>query len=200
MRLTIVCIGVALAALLAPAAHAADDSGAGAPPGICSTCELQMGIGGTFHYWGTTHSLVIPIVFLFDEDRWWGRWEVGAFRFTGPQRHYDDAFVYHVTFAEPLWGFAVTRRLELLKHRHWELVAGLGGSYKTREDRLSSSLFNFAYEAGVRLTPVEGTSIELMGRHWSNSGLKLPNHGEDFATITFSIYPSLFAHWLGHSQ
>jgi hypothetical protein len=42
--------------------------------------------------------------------------------------------------------------------------------------------------------PKKGMTIELVGRHWSNGGLKLPNHGQDFATLTFSVYPGLFGH------
>jgi hypothetical protein len=191
MRIPYAWIVVALTAAFAvPAARAADVSE------LCATCEFQFGIGATYHYWGTTHSLVIPMIANFDEDRW----EVGAFRFTGPQRFYDTTFSYHITFAEPYWGFSFSRRLELFRHPHWALVAGFGGSYKTQENRLSASLWNFAYQAGVRLTPFRGTAIELVGRHWSNSGLKLPNHGQDFATLTFSIYPSLFMHRVASDQ
>jgi len=173
-----------LAVLMVPTARADDTSS------FCSTCEVQFGIGGTYHYWGTTHSLVIPVTANFDEDRW----ELGAFRFTGPQRFYDTTFKYHITFAEPYWGFSFSRRLELFPHPHWRLLIGLGGSYKTQENRLSASLWNFAEQAGVRLTPVAGTNIDLVGRHFSNGGLKLPNHGQDFATLTVTIFPTLLWH------
>jgi hypothetical protein len=184
MRLSLVRLAVALAALATPAAHAADVSS------FCATCEFQFGLGATYHYWGTTHSLVIPMAVNFDEDRY----EFGAFRFTGQQRFYDSTFNYHVLFAEPYWGFSLSRRLELFPHPHWRLLVGVGASYKTREDTLSSSLWNFAEQVGVRLTPAPSLAIELVGRHWSNAGLKLPNHGQDFATLTFSIYPSLIGH------
>jgi hypothetical protein len=59
---------------------------------------------------------------------------------------------------------------------------------------LVSSYWNFAWQGGLRLTPHPGWSIELIGRHWSNGGLKLPNHGEDFVTLTFSAYPGLIGH------
>ena len=29
-------------------------------------------------------------------------------------------------------------------------------------------------------------------RHWSNGGVKLPNHGQDFATLTFVLDPQWF--------
>jgi hypothetical protein len=191
MKSSFARLAVALAVVATPAARAADTASS-----FCATCELQFGLGGTFHYWGTTHSLVIPMALNFDEDRY----EFGAFRFTGPQRFFDPAFNYHVQFAEPYWGFSLSRRLELFPHPHWRLLIGLGGSYKTREDRLSSSLWNFAEQVGVRLTPVPGTAIELVGRHFSNAGLKLPNHGQDFATLTFSIYPSLIGRRVAGSQ
>jgi hypothetical protein len=181
MRSTFVRIAAAIAVLAMPVARAAETSG------FCSTCEFQFGLGGTYHYWGTTHSLVIPMIVNVDEHRW----ELGAFRFTGPQQYYDASFRFHVRFANPYWGFSLSRRILLFEHPHWALVAGLGASYKTREDTLSASLWNFAYQLGFRLTPTEGVSIEVVGRHWSNSGLKLPNHGEDFATLTFSVYPAL---------
>ena len=49
-------------------------------------------------------------------------------------------------------------------------------------------------EIGLRIKPTQSWTIELTGRHWSNAGLKLPNHGQDFATLTFSVYPGLFGH------
>jgi hypothetical protein len=194
MRLSFARLAVALAAVMVvvvvPAARAADTSS------FCATCEIQFGVGATYHFWGTTHSLVIPMTVNFDEDRY----EFGAFRFTGQQRFFDSTFNAHVLFAEPLWGFSLSRRVELFPHPHWRLLVGFGGSYKTREDRLSSSLWNFAEQVGVRLTPAPSMAIELVGRHFSNAGLKLPNHGEDFATLTFSIYPSLIGHRVASSQ
>ena len=41
----------------------------------------------------------------------------------------------------------------------------------------------------MRIVPTPGTTIELVMRHWSNAGLKLPNHGQDFATLTFTLSP-----------
>jgi Lipid A 3-O-deacylase (PagL) len=182
MRSWCVLLALAWAALAAPQARADD---------FCATCELQLGIGATYHFWGYTHSLVVPVAFNFDHDRW----ELAAFRFASGQ-HYHDSTFYNVDvpFANPYWGASFTRRLELFKRPHWRLFAGLGASYKSREDRLSSSLWNFSEQLGLRITPSPGYTIELVGRHWSNGGLKLPNHGQDFATVMFSVYPGLIGH------
>jgi hypothetical protein len=171
----------ALGALAVPNARAAD---------VCATCELQLGIGHTYHFWGLTHSQVIPVVLNFDRDRW----ELGAFRFPSSQEFFDATFNYHVRFAVPYWGFSLTRRLELFRHPHWRFIVGVGAAYKTKEDTLSASHWNFSEQLGLRITPTPGYAIELVMRHWSNAGLKLPNHGQDFATVTFSVYPGLMGH------
>lgn len=181
LRTGLACV---LAVLGAPATSAADGSS------FWSRCELQTGFGATYHYWGWTHSPVVPIIVTLDDDRW----ELGAFRIPRNQTFYDETFVYQVHFANPYWGFSASRRFELFKHRHWRLLAGIGASYKTEEDTLSSSLWNISEQLGVRITPIPGLHFDLVGRHWSNGGLKLPNHGQDFATLTVSIIPGLLGH------
>jgi hypothetical protein len=171
-------LAAALAALAGPVVRAAD---------FCATCEVQLGLGATYHFWETTHSLVIPVTLDFDKNRW----ELGAFRFPSNQEFFDTTFKGHVRFATPYWGFSFSRRLELFRHPRWRVILGLGASYKTEEDTLSASRWNIAEQVGLRITPKPGFAIELVGRHWSNGGLKLPNHGQDFATLTFTVYPSL---------
>ena len=41
---------------------------------------------------------------------------------------------------------------------------------------------------GVRF-PLPGNRVigELTFRHWSNGGVRLPNHGQDFVTLTVSL-------------
>jgi Lipid A 3-O-deacylase (PagL) len=173
-----VVLAAALAVLAAPGARAAD---------FCATCEVQLGAGFTYHFWQWTHSPVIPVTLDFDRDRW----ELGAFRFTHSQEYYNTTFGANIRFTTPYWGFSLSRRVELFRHPHWRVILGLGASYKTEEDRLSSSYWNIAEQFGVRLTPASGWTIDLLGRHWSNGGLKLPNHGEDFATVTVSVFPGL---------
>ena len=174
-------LAAAVMAWAAPEVRAAD---------FCATCEVQLGLGGTYHWVGWSHGIVAPIVFTFDR----GRWELAAFRFTKGQDFYNSTFGVDVHFADPYWGFSFARRLEFFRYPHWRLFVAVGGSYKTEQDRLSSSWWNFNEEVGLRLTPKKGWAIELAGRHWSNAGLKLPNHGQDFATLTFSVYPGLIGH------
>jgi len=107
---------------------------------------------------------------------------------------FDTTFNGHVRFATPYWGFSFSRRLELFRHPAWRVILGLGASYKTQQNTLSASRWNISEQFGLRFTPKPGYAIELIGRHWSNGGLKLPNHGQDFATLMFTVYPSLFRH------
>jgi hypothetical protein len=79
------------------------------------------------------------------------------------------------------------------------VIVGLGASYKTQENTLSASRWNIAEQLGLRITPKPSFAIELIGRHWSNGGLKLPNHGQDFATLMVTVYPSLLRHGDGRN-
>ena len=116
---------------------------------FCSTCEVQLGLGGTYHWVGWSHGIVAPIIFTFDHDRW----ELGAFRFTKGQDFYDSTFGVDIHFADPYWGFSFARRLELFPQKHWAFFAAAGVSYKTEQDRLSSSWWNFNEEVGLRIKP-----------------------------------------------
>ena len=181
MRSLSVVLAAALAALAVPRSYGMD---------FCSTCEVLVGAGVTYHFWEWSHSPVIPISLDFDHNRW----ELGAFRFTHTQEYFDTAFTYNEHWTNPYWGFSLTRRLELFKHEHWGLILGLGAAYRSEEDRLIASHWNFSELLGVRLQPSPEWKIELIGRHWSNGGLKLPNHGQDFATVMVSVYPGLLGH------
>jgi hypothetical protein len=175
-----------LVALAALDAHAASDS-------VCWNCEIGLGIGGTYHYWGRTSGIVIPLTVTLDKDRW----EIGAFRIATAQHFYNPTFAVDQHLADPYWGFTAVRRLELIRKEHFRLLIGFGVAYKTEENELSASLWNFAEQLGVRYLPVPGMSIELCARHWSNAGLKIPNRGQDLTTLTFAISPDL---WWHHSS
>jgi Lipid A 3-O-deacylase (PagL) len=176
---------VTLALAVLPAPRAAADAVAPDPgPGFCASCELQGGIGGTYHFWNTTHGIVIPGTFDFDDQRY----EIGAFRFATSQSYFSDHFGGVEHNARPYWGLSAARRFSLFTHRHWRFLIGVGGSYKTEEDILSASHWNFDGQLTFRVTPARTWSIELTMRHWSNAGLKLPNHGQDFATLTFTLW------------
>ncbi len=181
MRSWLAVLAAAYAALAAPRLHAGD---------FCSSCEVQVGAGFTYHFWEWTHSAVIPVTLDLDRNRW----EIGLFGFAHSQQYYDTTFGAHVRFANPYWGASLVRRLELFKHPHWRLVVGLGGAYRSEEDRQIAAHWTFAEQVGVRLTPASGWTIELMGRHWSDGGLKLPNHGQDFATLMVTVYPGAIGH------
>ena len=42
---------------------------------LCDSCELQVGLGGTYHFWASTGSLVLPVSVTWDENRY----EFGVF-------------------------------------------------------------------------------------------------------------------------
>ena len=160
----------------------------GCAESFCSRCELQLGIGGTYHYWNTTHGIVVPVTFNFDDDRY----ELAAFRFVNAQSYFSDHFHGVEHNANPYWAFSGARRFSLWRRPHWRLLLGIGGSYKTEEDRLSSSRWNFDEQLTLRLTPARAWAVEISMRHWSDGGLKLPNHGQDFATLTVRVWPGLW--------
>ncbi len=137
MRSGCALLAAAMLALAAPNVRAED---------FCSTCEVQLGLGGTYHWVGWSHGIVAPIIFTFDHDRW----ELGAFRFTKGQDFYDSTFGVDIHFADPYWGFSFARRLELFPQKHWAFFAAAGASYKTEQDRLSSSWWNFNEEVGLQ--------------------------------------------------
>ena len=172
-------VTVALAVLPAPAAVAAEPGSS-----FCSSCELQGGIGGTYHFWNTTHGIVIPATFDFDDQRY----EIGVFRFATSQSYFSDHFRGVEHNARPYWAVSAARRFSLFTHPHWRFLIGVGGSYKTEEDILSASHWNFNEQLTFRVTPARTWSMELTMRHWSDAGLKLPNHGQDFATLTFTLW------------
>jgi hypothetical protein len=165
-----------LAALAAGAAYA-DDPQAPRPD-----WELELGAGTTYHRWGWTGSLVIPVTLVLDADRY----EIGVFRMATSQGFFDPTFRKRLRTADPYWGFSASRRWELRRAR-WRVFVGFGGSYKTEADMLSASKWNFAEQIGLRIRPSALTTVELALRHWSDAGLKLPNRGQDFITLTFAF-------------
>ncbi|TLY76851.1 MAG: hypothetical protein E6K43_00915 [Gammaproteobacteria bacterium] len=44
--------------------------------------------------------------------------------------------------------------------------------------------------AGAALSPARQPRLTM--RHWSNGGIRLPNHGQDFATLTIHLNSGLF--------
>lgn len=175
--------GLAVAALLT--ASMAPAYGAGASGDICNGCVLFLGAGYTYHFWGDTAGFVLPVTLTLDQ----GRYEVGVFRMTSDQTLYEELWGKSRTMARPYWGASLSRRWQLAMRPTWRLFFGFGASYKTEEDLLNATHWNFAEQLGVRLHDVLGKrrDMEFAIRHWSNAGLRCPNRGQDFLTVTIGF-------------
>jgi Lipid A 3-O-deacylase (PagL) len=163
--------------LAAPLAVRADQD-----PTLCGSggCELLVGVGGTYHFWAKTNGIVVPFIFDFG----YGRYELGAFRFTNPQMvEFNETFPPQRA-AGPYWGFSLSRRWRLFGRGSVGMFLGIGLNYKTETDQLNSTHWNFAEQLAVRWRISHAVGMELAIRHWSNAGIKLPNRGQDFATLT----------------
>jgi Lipid A 3-O-deacylase (PagL) len=151
---------------------------------ICSGCEIQTGLGGTYHFWDSTEGLVLPFTLSWHENRY----ELGVFRMASRQMINDNQWL-----ADPYWGVSASRRWRLLERGPVRAFFGFGLSYRSETDVLSATRWNFASQLGVRVRlPRRGTAVELAMRHWSNAGVKEPNHGQDFVTLTFLLDPRSF--------
>ncbi|MDB6088072.1 MAG: hypothetical protein JWN85_856 [Gammaproteobacteria bacterium] len=167
-----------LAALLAPVFAPASNAHAD-EASFWEKSQLQTGIGGTYHFWSATHATVIPVTLVMDDNRY----ELGVFRMADGQRFYDPYIHAQHQTADPYWGASLSRRWQLAGSRSWKLFFGFGVSYKTQENDLSATHWNFASQLGVRVAlKPRRAFLELEIRHWSNAGIRLPNRGQDFAT------------------
>jgi hypothetical protein len=180
------CIKIGLIALLICADCAPRSADA---QSLCGGCEVQIGLGGTYHYWGTTGSLVVPVSVTWSESRY----EIGMFRFTGqqllplPGTHKDR----HM--ANPYWGASLSRRWQIFERGPALGFFGFGLAGRTESDELSATRWDFASQLGLRIRlPSKRAIAELTMRHWSNGGVRLPNHGQDFATLTVRLNSGLF--------
>ena len=156
---------------------------------LCDSCEVQIGLGGTYHYWGTTGSLVLPVTVTWSQDRY----EFGVFRFTTQQLLALPGTHEERHMANPYWGASLSRRWELFERGPVNGFFGFGVAAKTESDTLSVTRWDFASQLGLRFR-VPGNRVigEVAMRHWSNGGIRLPNHGQDFATVTFRLNSGLF--------
>jgi hypothetical protein len=175
----------AIAALLVSASYAPRFATA---QSLCESCELQMGIGETYHFWGTTGGVVLPITLNWSDSRY----ELGLFRLSRRQILYDEHYPNGHLMADPYWGLSLSRRWRIFTRGPVRGFFGFGISAKTESDQLSVTRLNFASQLGVRF-PLPGNRIvgELTFRHWSNGGIRLPNHGQDFVTLTVSLNSGL---------
>jgi hypothetical protein len=155
----------------------------------CASCEVQIGVGGTYHYWATTGSLVLPVTVTWDE----GRYEFGVFRFTNTQLIPVPGTHRDRLMANPYWGVSLSRRWQIFERGPVKGFFGFGLAGRSESDELSSTRWDFASQLGLRFRlPGDRVIGEVTIRHWSNGGIKLPNHGQDFATLTFRLNSGLF--------
>lgn len=156
---------------------------------LCESCEVQVGLGGTYHYWGTTGSLVLPLSVTWSDNRY----ELGAFRFTDQQLLPFPGTHRQRLMANPYWGASLSRRWQLFERGAVRGFFGFGLAGRTEADVLSTTRWDFASQLGVRIRlPGSRVVAEITIRHWSNGGIRLPNHGQDFATVTVRLNSGLF--------
>ena len=156
---------------------------------LCESCEVQLGLGSTYHFWGSTGGVVVPLTLQWSE----GRYELGVFRVTTQQVLYDNTYRGGRLMANPYWAVSVSRRWQLIETGPAGVFFGFGIMAKTESDQLSSTRLDFASQLGVRFRlPGNHAVAELTMRHWSNAGIRLPNHGQDFATLTVRMNTTNF--------
>ena len=150
---------------------------------------MQIGVGGTYHFWGSTGGVVLPV-----SVKWgYGRYELGLFRMSTRQTLYDANYREGRVMAHPYWGLSLSRRWRLLERGPISAFCGFGVSAKNESDQLSITRLDFASQLGLRFRlPGNRVVAELAVRHWSNGGIRLPNHGQDFATLTVRLNSGLF--------
>ncbi|HVW68624.1 MAG TPA: acyloxyacyl hydrolase [Steroidobacteraceae bacterium] len=147
----------------------------------CPLCQLFVGIGGTYQFWGWSDGIVVPFTLELNESRW----EVGGFRMARRQIAMGYGPPDKVA-AEPYWAASVMRRWQFL-HRPWgRLYFGFGAVYRTETDYLDPTRWDFAYLLAARFD-VEAGLLEVAVRHWSDAWIKQPNRGQDFVTVSVSF-------------
>jgi hypothetical protein len=147
---------------------------------ICRGCEVHLGVGGTYHSFDATGGMVIPMTVSWDR----GRWEFGVFHF-GEQTSDDNAENVERLVARPYWGASLSRRFQFFERGPLRAIFGFGVSYRTEQDVLSATHWNFSSQLGLRFqSPNFPAIFELSARHWSNGGVRTPNRGQDFTILT----------------
>ena len=179
----IVWLGIVLATVGAGAARSSEAQS------ICESCELQAGLGATYHFWGPTGGVVLPVTVNWSDNRY----ELGLFRVASTQLLEDHTYREARVMADPYWGMSLSRRWRFIERGPVSGFVGLGLAAKTESDQLSATRLDFAEQVGVRFRlPGDRVVGELTVRHWSNAGIRLPNHGQDFATLTLRLNTRLF--------
>jgi hypothetical protein len=146
-------------------------------------------MGGTYHFWASTGSLVLPVSVIWDENRY----EFGIFRFTTQQLLRLPGTGDARPLANPYWGTSLSPRWQLFDVGAVQGYCGFGLALRTESDVLSASKWDFASQVGFRFHMIGDRALgEVTMRHRSNGGIELPNHGQDFATVTIRIKSRLF--------
>lgn len=147
---------------------------------ICRSCEFHLGVGGTYHSFDATGGVVIPMTVSWDRSRW----EFGLFHFGEQSSNDNDEKVDRVV-ARPYWGASLSRRFQFFERGPLRAIFGFGVSYRTEQDILSATHWNFSSQLGLRFqSPNFPAIFELSARHWSNGGVRTPNRGQDFTILT----------------
>jgi Lipid A 3-O-deacylase (PagL) len=156
---------------------------------FCGSCEVQVGLGGTYHYWGATGGVVLPVSVSWSEYRY----ELVFLRVTTQQLLHEPGSRNERLMADPYWGISLSRRWQIFDGGPVRGFVGFGLAGKTESDALSVTRWDFASQLGLRFRLPGSRAIgELTMRHWSNGGIRLPNHGQDFATLTIRLDSRLF--------
>ena len=156
---------------------------------ICESCEVQLGLGGTYHFWGPTGGLVLAATMNWDASRY----ELGVFRVARAQVLRDHAYPDGHLMADPYWGVSLSRRWQVFEKGPVKGFVGFGLALKTESDQLSATRWDFAEQLGLRFRiPGKVAVGELTVRHWSNAGIRLPNHGQDFVALTIRLNSGRF--------
>ena len=78
----------------------------GSAQSLCESCEVQIGIGDTYHFWGTTGGVVLPVTLNWSD----GRYELGLFRVSTRQILYDARSPHGRLMADLYWALSLSRR------------------------------------------------------------------------------------------
>src|SRR6202140_5984345 len=73
---------------------------------LCESCEVQVGLGGTYHYWGATGGVVLPVAVTWSENGY----ELGFVRVTTQQTLHQSRSHNQRLMADPYWGVSLSRR------------------------------------------------------------------------------------------
>src|SRR5499425_1943553 len=126
----------ALVALLLSAGYAPRFASA---QSLCESCEVQAGIGDTYHFWGTTGGVVLPVILNWSDSRY----ELGLFRISTHQILYDARYRNGRLMADPYFGLSVSRRWRLFERGPVRGFFGFEIAAKTESDQLSVTRLDF---------------------------------------------------------